>query len=76
MHEATDDRSYGIPLDIQYNTVIAVLYATYVPAQIPSNMVCGEELHKVSSPSSRLGEHVDPEPYIKVTCQFILHETV
>lgn len=24
---------------LQYNTVIAVLYATYVPAQIPSNMI-------------------------------------
>lgn len=25
--------------DIQYSTVLAVLYASYVPAQIPSNMV-------------------------------------
>lgn len=26
-------------LDIEYSTVLAVLYASYVPAQIPSNMV-------------------------------------
>lgn len=25
--------------DIQYETVLAVLYASYVPAQIPSNMI-------------------------------------
>ena len=24
--------------DIQYSTVLAILYASYVPAQIPSNM--------------------------------------
>ncbi|EPT00465.1 hypothetical protein FOMPIDRAFT_1036789 [Fomitopsis schrenkii] len=32
--------------NIQYNTVIAVLYATYVPAQIPSNMI----LNRISRP--------------------------
>lgn len=32
---------------LQYNTVIAVLYATYVPAQIPSNMI----LNRISRPS-------------------------
>ena len=25
--------------DIQYSTVLAILYASYVPSQIPSNMV-------------------------------------
>ncbi|KAG1727570.1 uncharacterized protein EDB91DRAFT_890805 [Suillus paluster] len=25
--------------DIQYNTVVAILYASYCPAQIPSNML-------------------------------------
>ncbi|KAI0753056.1 MFS general substrate transporter [Daedaleopsis nitida] len=33
--------------DIQYETVLAVLYASYVPAQIPSNMI----LHRISRPS-------------------------
>jgi len=33
--------------DLQYNTVIAILYATYVPAQIPSNML----LNRISRPS-------------------------
>ncbi|KAH9834215.1 MFS general substrate transporter [Rhodofomes roseus] len=32
--------------DLQYTTVIAVLYATYVPAQIPSNMI----LNRISRP--------------------------
>ncbi|KNZ72033.1 hypothetical protein J132_05082 [Termitomyces sp. J132] len=32
--------SAEICIDIQYATVIAVLYASYCPAQIPSNMVC------------------------------------
>ncbi len=31
--------SDGSTADIQYSTVLAVLYASYVPAQIPSNMV-------------------------------------
>ena len=26
--------------DLQYDTVVAILYASYCPAQIPSNMVC------------------------------------
>ena len=26
-------------IDIQYDTVVAILYASYCPAQIPSNMV-------------------------------------
>ena len=26
-------------LDVQYATVVAILYASYAPAQIPSNMV-------------------------------------
>ncbi|GJE91460.1 MFS general substrate transporter [Phanerochaete sordida] len=33
--------------DIQYETVLAVLYASYVPAQIPSNMI----LNRISRPS-------------------------
>ncbi|KAI0687878.1 MFS general substrate transporter [Cerioporus squamosus] len=33
--------------DIQYSTVLAVLYASYVPAQIPSNMI----LNRISRPS-------------------------
>ncbi|EJF57577.1 MFS general substrate transporter [Dichomitus squalens LYAD-421 SS1] len=33
--------------DIQYATVLAVLYASYVPAQIPSNMI----LNRISRPS-------------------------
>ncbi|GJE91441.1 MFS general substrate transporter [Phanerochaete sordida] len=33
--------------DIQYETVLAVLYASYVPAQIPSNMV----LNRITRPS-------------------------
>ncbi|KAK7688814.1 hypothetical protein QCA50_007503 [Cerrena zonata] len=33
--------------DVQYSTVLAVLYVTYVPAQIPSNMI----LNKISRPS-------------------------
>ena len=27
-------------LDLQYATVIAILYVSYCPAQIPSNMLC------------------------------------
>ena len=26
-------------IDVQYDTVVAILYASYCPAQIPSNMV-------------------------------------
>ncbi|KAH9941929.1 MFS general substrate transporter [Amylocystis lapponica] len=33
--------------DIQYSTVLAVLYASYVPAQLPSNMI----LNRISRPS-------------------------
>ncbi|KAM5542855.1 hypothetical protein V8D89_003239 [Ganoderma adspersum] len=33
--------------DIQYATVLAVLYASYIPAQIPSNMI----LNRISRPS-------------------------
>ncbi|KAJ3554618.1 hypothetical protein NM688_g3016 [Phlebia brevispora] len=33
--------------DIQYSTILAVLYASYVPAQIPSNMI----LNRISRPS-------------------------
>ncbi|TCD66551.1 hypothetical protein EIP91_001272 [Steccherinum ochraceum] len=33
--------------DTQYDTVLAVLYASYVPAQIPSNMI----LNRISRPS-------------------------
>ncbi|KAK7691721.1 hypothetical protein QCA50_005121 [Cerrena zonata] len=33
--------------DIQYSTVLAILYASYVPAQIPSNMI----LNRISRPS-------------------------
>ncbi|THH01317.1 hypothetical protein EW026_g1334 [Hermanssonia centrifuga] len=33
--------------DIQYETVLAALYASYVPAQIPSNMI----LNRISRPS-------------------------
>ncbi|KAI0343742.1 MFS general substrate transporter [Trametopsis cervina] len=33
--------------DIQYETVLAVLYASYVPAQIPSNMI----LNRITRPS-------------------------
>ncbi|EKM53442.1 uncharacterized protein PHACADRAFT_211138 [Phanerochaete carnosa HHB-10118-sp] len=45
-------RLYGIEhdlhiTDIQYETVLAVLYASYVPAQIPSNMI----LNRISRPS-------------------------
>ncbi|KAF8218614.1 MFS general substrate transporter [Tricholoma matsutake] len=36
--------------DVQYATVIAILYASYCPAQIPSNMVCW-----VNSPSWYIG---------------------
>ena len=31
---------YASVLDIQYDAIVAVLYASYCPAQIPSNMVC------------------------------------
>ncbi|TFK51136.1 MFS general substrate transporter [Heliocybe sulcata] len=37
--------------DIQYETVIAILYASYVPAQIPSNMI----INKVPRPSLYIG---------------------
>ncbi|KAJ3484028.1 hypothetical protein NLI96_g5907 [Meripilus lineatus] len=33
--------------DIEYSTVLAVLYASYIPAQIPSNMI----LNRISRPS-------------------------
>ncbi|CAL1711297.1 unnamed protein product [Somion occarium] len=33
--------------DIQYSTVLAILYASYVPAQIPSNII----LNRISRPS-------------------------
>ncbi|KAH9942232.1 MFS general substrate transporter [Epithele typhae] len=33
--------------DIEYSTILAVLYASYVPAQIPSNMI----LNRISRPS-------------------------
>lgn len=32
------------PIDIQYNIVLAILYAIYCPMQIPSNMVCSSSL--------------------------------
>ena len=28
-----------VKIDVQYDTVIAILYVSYCPAQIPSNMV-------------------------------------
>jgi len=37
--------------DVQYDTVVAILYASYVPAQIPSNMI----LNYVSRPSLYIG---------------------
>ncbi|KAI9459749.1 major facilitator superfamily domain-containing protein [Boletus coccyginus] len=37
--------------DIQYETVLAVLYASYAPAQIPSNMILGY----ISRPSLYIG---------------------
>ncbi|KAI0044270.1 MFS general substrate transporter [Auriscalpium vulgare] len=37
--------------DIQYNTILAVLYASYCPAQIPSNMI----LNRVTRPSLYIG---------------------
>ncbi|CAA7261868.1 unnamed protein product [Cyclocybe aegerita] len=37
--------------DVQYATVIAILFASYCPAQIPSNMI----LNKVSRPSFYIG---------------------
>jgi len=37
--------------DVQYATVIAILYASYCPAQIPSNMI----LNKVTRPSWYIG---------------------
>lgn len=37
--------------DLQYDTVVAILYASYCPAQIPSNMarIAFSVLHAVSS---------------------------
>ncbi|KZT05456.1 MFS general substrate transporter [Laetiporus sulphureus 93-53] len=48
----TSARLQGLTQDlgltgIQYNTVVAILYATYVPAQIPSNMI----LNRITRPS-------------------------
>ncbi|KAF8228527.1 MFS general substrate transporter [Tricholoma matsutake] len=40
--------------DVQYATVIAVLYASYCPAQIPSNMI----LNRVTRPSWYIGSCV------------------
>ncbi|KDQ55121.1 hypothetical protein JAAARDRAFT_71439 [Jaapia argillacea MUCL 33604] len=37
--------------DIQYQTVVAILYASYCPAQIPSNMI----INKVTRPSIYIG---------------------
>ncbi|PPQ66338.1 hypothetical protein CVT26_011169 [Gymnopilus dilepis] len=37
--------------DVQYATVIAILYASYCPAQVPSNMI----LNKVTRPSLYIG---------------------
>lgn len=37
--------------DLQYETIIAILYASYVPAQIPSNMI----INKVPRPSLYIG---------------------
>lgn len=39
------EHSYSInvrlfPSDVQYATVIAILFVSYCPAQVPSNMVC------------------------------------
>ena len=30
----------NVHVDIQYSTVLAILYVSYIPVQIPSNMVC------------------------------------
>ncbi|KAI0055451.1 MFS general substrate transporter [Artomyces pyxidatus] len=37
--------------DIQYNTILAALYASYCPAQIPSNMI----LNRITRPSFYIG---------------------
>ncbi|KII95716.1 hypothetical protein PLICRDRAFT_226861 [Plicaturopsis crispa FD-325 SS-3] len=37
--------------DIQYSTILAILYASYCPAQIPSNMI----LNRVTRPSLYIG---------------------
>ncbi|VDC00197.1 unnamed protein product [Peniophora sp. CBMAI 1063] len=37
--------------DIQYNTILAILYASYCPAQIPSNMI----LNRITRPSLYIG---------------------
>ena len=36
-------------IDVEYETVLAVLYASYAPAQIPSNMVRFNRLFSVVS---------------------------
>ena len=45
------------PIDIQYETVLAVLYASYVPAQIPSNMVSGAS-HSSPNDASLIGRQI------------------
>ncbi|KAG1851285.1 major facilitator superfamily domain-containing protein [Suillus subalutaceus] len=44
------DQDLGLS-DVQYETILAVLYATYCPAQVPSNMVLGY----ISRPSIYIG---------------------
>lgn len=39
--------------DVQYATLIAILYASYCPAQIPSNMVCLRQNGKFISTDGR-----------------------
>ena len=49
-------------VDIQYSTVLAVLYASYVPAQIPSNMVIkiviGLRMPQLMGPLSDIKSHI------------------
>ena len=42
--------------DIQYSTVLAVLYASYCPAQIPSNMIL-----------NRVSRYVERDLYLRRT---------
>ena len=51
-------------VDVQYDTVLAVLYAAYSPAQIPSNMV-SSSIHAHARASFKLFQ--GPQLYLEVS---------
>ena len=55
-----------ISTDIQYETVLAVLYASYVPAQIPSNMILNRISRYVILPGNLQPTHSPHRPSLYI----------